>query len=310
MPEVSIVIPTRNGAATLPVLIDAIRSQTDEAARELIVVDSGSSDGTLELARAQADHVIEIAPDRFNHGTSRNLGVGRAAGRFVVLTVQDARPLDNQWLTHLLAPLRGDEHVAGAFARQVPRTDASAVTRHQLSLWVASQPGPRLVSLTPEAFARLSPATRLSQCAMDNVCAAVRRSVWERAPFQATPIAEDLEWGRNALLSGYAIAYAPDAVVEHSHERGAWYELARTWVLHQQLHRLFGVRAVPTLGALTRSVVSTVRAHHALVSAPGIALASSEWRRAIALGVAWPLGQYLGGWTAAHGHPRWRPRGV
>ena len=51
IPEVSIVVPTRNGAATLPALIDALASQTDAAARELIVVDSGSTDGTLRLAR-------------------------------------------------------------------------------------------------------------------------------------------------------------------------------------------------------------------------------------------------------------------
>jgi len=310
IPEVSIVVPTRNGAATLPALIDALASQDDTAARELIVVDSGSTDGTLGLARAAADHVIEIAPSRFNHGTSRNLGVGRASGRFVVLTVQDARPLARDWLTHLLAPLRQDDGVAGVFARQVPRPDASAVTRHHLSKWVASQTTPRLMTLDPETFARLAPADRLLRCAFDNVCSAVRRTVWETSPFQATPIAEDLEWSRNVLLSGHAIAYAPDAVVEHSHDRGARYELMRTWVLHQQLQRLFGLRSVPTVGALAVSVVLTARAHRRLVAAAGVPIGSADWRRAIGLGVAWPLGQFLGGWTAARGHPRWRPRGV
>ena len=93
MPEVSIVVPTRNGVATLPALIEAIAAQADAAARELIVVDSGSTDGTLEVVRAAANHVIEIPSSRFNHGTSRNLGLERASGRFVVLTVQDARPV-------------------------------------------------------------------------------------------------------------------------------------------------------------------------------------------------------------------------
>ena len=104
------------------------------------MVDSGSTDGTLELVRAAADHVIEVAPSHFNHGTSRNLGIGRASGRFVVLTVQDARPLSADWLTHLLAPLRRRcaESPASSRARcLVP--SASAVTRDQLSRWVASQ---------------------------------------------------------------------------------------------------------------------------------------------------------------------------
>ncbi len=122
------------------------------------------------------------------------------------------------------------------------------------------------MTLDPETFARLAPAERLMRCAFDNVCSAVRRRVWEASPFQATPIAEDLEWSRNVLLAGHAIAYAPDAVVEHSHDRGARYELARTWVLHQQLQRLFGLRSMPTVGALARSVVSTARAHRQLVA--------------------------------------------
>jgi rhamnosyltransferase len=310
MPEVSIVVPTRNGVATLPALIDAIRSQADESVRELIVVDSGSTDGTLDLVRAAADLVIEIAPARFNHGTTRNLGVARASGRFVVLTVQDARPLNRDWLTHLLAPLRLDDRVAGVFARQVPRPDASAVTCDQLSKWVASQATPRVMTLDAETFARLPPIERLSRCAFDNVSSAVRRSVWEALPFQATPIAEDLEWSRNVLLSGYSIAYAPDAVVEHSHERSTRYELARTWVLHQQLQRLFGLRSVPSVGALAQSVLSTVRAHRQLVGRGGVPTGSADWRRALGLGVAWPLGQFLGGWTAARGRQHWRPRGV
>lgn len=308
--DVSIVVPTRNGASTLPALFDALASQQDSAARELIIVDSGSTDGTLDLARAAAAHVIEIAPRRFNHGTARNVGIGRAAGRFVVLTVQDARPLTRDWLTHLLAPLRQDVAVAGTFARQVTRPEASAIARAQLSHWVASQTTPRVVTLAPDTFAQLSPADRLARCAFDNVCSAIRRAVWEIAPFQPTPIAEDLEWSRNVLLSGHAIAYAPDAVVEHSHDRGARYELARTWVLHQQLLRLFGLRTVPTAGALATSVISTVRTHRQLMIDEGVRTGSARWRRAIGLGVAWPLGQYLGGWTAASGRPHWRPGGV
>ena len=310
IPEVSIVVPTRDGAATLPALIDALALQDDTATRELIVVDSGSTDGTLNLVRAAADHVIEIAASRFNHGTARNLGVGRASGRFVVLTVQDARPLARDWLTRLLAPLRQDDRVAGVFGRQVPRPDASAVTRDQLSRWVASRTTPQVMTLDPETFARLAPAERLRRCAFDNVCSAVRRRVWEASPFQATPIAEDLEWSRNVLLSGHAIAYAPDACVEHSHNRSAHYELARTWVLHQQLQRLFGLRSIPTVGALARSMVATARTHRRLVAADGVAVGSADWRHAMGLGVAWPLGQFLGGWTAATGRSHWRPGGV
>jgi hypothetical protein len=68
---------------------------------------------------------------------------------------------------------------------------------------------------------------------------------------------------------------------------------------------------VPTVGALARSVVSTMLAHRQLLGAVGgRPTGSADWRRALGLALAWPLGQYLGGWTAASGRPHWRPRGV
>src|SRR5262249_44453050 len=103
-------------------------------------------------------------------------------------------------------------------------------------------------------FDALSPFERFDRSVLDNVCAAIRRSVWREIPYRPTPIGEDLAWGREALLAGYGLAYVPDAVVEHSHDRSAWYELKRTWVLHQQLYTLFGLRTVPTASGLARAV--------------------------------------------------------
>jgi rhamnosyltransferase len=309
-PDVSIVIPTRNGMATLPALVDAIGQQTDAAPRELVIIDSRSTDGTRDYAARVADVVIDIEPQAFNHASARNAAVSRARGSLVVLTVQDARPLDAAWLGHLLAPLRDDPDVAGVFARQTPRPDASPVVRRQLEGWVASQTTPRVTATTSGALADRPPHERLSTCAFDNVCSAVRRKVWDSIPFATTPIAEDLEWGRNVLLAGYRIAFAPLAGVEHSHDRDAWYEFKRTWVLHQQLHRLFGLRAIPSPAALARSLALTLGEHHRVTVGGGYRTGSAEWRRAMRLAIAWPCGQFAGGWTAATGRAGWRPGGV
>jgi rhamnosyltransferase len=309
-PEVSILIPTRNGMATLPSLVRGLEQQDDSGTRELVIVDSGSTDGTREFAERVATRVLDVAPKHFNHGTTRNAGVSASRGRFVVLTVQDALPAHAEWLRNLLAPLRNDPIVAGTFARQVPRGDASAPVRAQLARWVAAQSSPRTVTVTRDQLDRLPPHARLDHCAFDHVCAAVRRDVWSALPYEPTPIAEDVIWARAALLAGHAIAFVPDAVVEHSHERSAAYEFARTWALHQQLLRLFGLRAVPSLPALARSVATTVRHHHGLARSEGVPVGSRAWRRAMALAVAWPAGQFVGGWTAATGRTRWRPRGV
>jgi len=117
----------------------------------------------------------------------------------------------------------------------------------------------------------------------------VRRSVWAEYPFVATAFAEDLEWARTVLLAGYRIAYAPDALVVHSHERSAAYEFARTRTLHRRLYHLFGMRTIPTLPLLARAVAASLALHLRL-----------EWSaRSVALAFAWPLGQYMGGRDAA-----------
>jgi GT2 family glycosyltransferase len=137
-------------------------------------------------------------------------------------------------------------------------------------------------------------AERLELCTFDDVCSCIRRSVWERLPFRPTVIAEDVEWARDALLAGWRLAYVPQAMVVHSHERSARHELQRTRAIHRRLGALFGVRTMPTLGHLLRAFAATVPLHARLAWRQ-----PAELPRALALAAAWPLGQYLGGRAAA-----------
>jgi rhamnosyltransferase len=308
-PLVSIVIPTRNGGARLRRLFDAIASQQTDFETEVVAVDSASSDGTADFLAARTTRLIQIDPRSFDHGGTRNLAVSKTRGTFVVLTVQDAVPANDRWLAALIEPLRRDPRLAATFSRQVPTENASPLTRHYLGRWIAASADPRAVFVRSETeFAALPPIERFERSVVDNVCAAIRRSVWTAIPFRSTPIAEDIEWGREALLAGHGLAYVPESVVEHSHDRSAWYELKRTWVLHQQLHRLFGVRTVPTVGHLAHAIGGSLRLHRrelAKAHAPFTA-----HLRGAALAIAWPVGQYAGGWTAASGRFDWRPGGV
>src|SRR4051812_37924046 len=82
-PLVSIVLPTRNGADTLPALFEALSRQQVDFPYEVVAVDSGSTDGSAELLRRRADQVVTIAADAFDHGVTRNLGIERARGELV-----------------------------------------------------------------------------------------------------------------------------------------------------------------------------------------------------------------------------------
>jgi rhamnosyltransferase len=288
--RVSIVIPTKNGEKTLPAVLHAIWQQRFTGGIEVVAVDSGSTDGTVDLLKDRVDRLITIPPESFNHGLTRNLGIEATTGELVVMLVQDAVPQSENWLNALIAPFRVSSQVAGTFARQVPRDDASPLSRRYHRLWVAAGTSPFESSLENEAeFDRFTPAERHLRCAFDNVCSCIRRDVWRTHPFVETPIAEDLEWAKTVLLTGHRIAFAPDAVVVHSHDRQVGYEFHRTREAHERLNALFGLQTIPTLPHLARAIVSSAFAHTwTELGAP------ERLPRALALAVAWPLGQYLG----------------
>jgi GT2 family glycosyltransferase len=309
-PSVSILIPTWNGAATLPVLLTSLAAQKTDVLVETVVIDSGSTDGTLDLVSGRVDRLLRVEPGRFNHGLTRNAGIAECRGDLVILLVQDAVPATTGWLAALIRPFQGDERLAGAFARQIPRPDASAVTRYYAARYAASGETPRLAAVADrDAFLALASPERLALCTFDNVCSCVRRAVWVKHPFAKTAIAEDLEWARDVLLAGYRLAFVPEAAVIHSHERSARYEFKRTYLVHHRLQTLFGLATVPTWRHLLRAIASTVRVHGRCLAGqpPGQPRPPREVVRALGLAVAFPLGQYLGARAARRGRhpPRW-----
>ena len=311
VPLVSVLLPTFNGAGTLPAVLAALEAQRAPFAFEVVAIDSGSRDATVPLLEAHGCRVLRIPPGQFNHGLTRNLGIEACRGELVALLVQDAVPQGEGWLDALTAPLRRDPDIAGTYSRQRPRADASTITRHYLAGWLASSETARTARLADaQELAALSPIERYLRCVFDNVSSCLRRSVWERHPFAETPIAEDAEWARDVLLAGHALAYVPEAVVVHSHDRSAGYELRRTYLVHERLHSLFGLRTVPTAAHLVRAIAGSCVVHLRCLAEGTPASALRQAPRALALAVAWPLGQYLGARASVTGRPHLKARGV
>lgn len=309
-PLVSIVIPTCNAGPVLEHVLCAIESQDWDGIREIVAIDSGSTDGSVERLMRHGATVLHVGRNRFNHGDTRNAALARVRGALAVLIVQDAVPASQSWLSALIEPLAADETVAGSFARQTSAPGASSVTTYYLSKWAAAGDEPRIAGpLTREHFERMSPHERHAACAFDNVCSCIRVSAWRAHPFRTTAIAEDLEWARDVLLAGYRLVYTPAAVVRHSHERSIHYELQRTYLVHQRLQTLFGLSTIPTVGSLVRSVAATVPANARIAAREGDRRARAVLRAA-ALGVATPLGQYLGARSAREGRELLRTRGI
>jgi rhamnosyltransferase len=207
---ISVVIPVKDGGADLVRCLEAIARQVSDDEVEVVVVDSGSSDGSLERAESLGARVHVIAPSEFHHGRTRNVGAELARGEILVFTSQDAYAGGERWLADLTSPLRSDETVAGVYGRQLPHEDARPPERYFLDFLYGPQP--RLQRL--ERDAELSFEVTL----FSNVNAAMPRRVWEEYRFAADIVmSEDQEWSRRVLLAGMAIAYEPSAAVHHSH---------------------------------------------------------------------------------------------
>ena len=206
---ISVLIPVKNGGTGLIRCLDGIASQEIDDEVEVVVVDSGSTDGSVERARGLGAQVHEIGPEQFVHGATRNLAARLSHGDMLVFTVQDAVPTDERWLAALVGALERDG-VAGAYGRQLPHEDASPPERFFLEFMYG--PTARI-----QRLADLQKLT-FEQTLFSNVNSAIPRRVWESNPFQDdVTMSEDQEWSRRMLLSGQAIAYEPRAAVRHSH---------------------------------------------------------------------------------------------
>lgn len=245
-PRVSVVIPTRDAGPGLARTLEAIRGQALGEPFDVLVVDSGSTDGTPERCEAAGARVIRIAPEEFGHGRTRNLAIAACGGEYVALTVQDAAPADDHWLGALVDALSARPDAAGAYSRHVPRPDSEPLSRQAVRDWAASLgAGGAQEIADAAAFAALPFGERRRCCTFSNVSSIVRRSVWARWPFPEIPYAEDLAWAYEVMRAGHAIVYAPASVVVHSHDRPTWYEFRRAYVEGKVVGEVLGEDARP-----------------------------------------------------------------
>ncbi|MEI8041659.1 MAG: glycosyltransferase family 2 protein [Verrucomicrobiota bacterium] len=258
-PSISVIIPVKNGLATLSHCLEGLLAQSMSKHLEIIVIDSGSSDGTLDLLENYPVRVHRISPDRFNHGDTRNLGVSLAQGQFVAMTVQDASPIDEHWLERMVRHFE-DPRVAGVCGQQVVAHDPD----NNPLQWFrpCTEPGLKKVWFAgPSEFERLSPAEQVALCGWDDVTAMYRRSVLLKLPFRRVSFAEDLIWARDALAHGHALVYDYSARVYHYHDQSFRFRFRRAFTILYHRYQHFGYSPFPWFPALelARCVYRVIR---------------------------------------------------
>lgn len=202
MPSVSVVIRTLNEGGTLDAVLTAIQRQ-GVTGQHLIVVDSGSSDDTLAIAKRHGARILQIDPDKFTYGYALNLGLTAVEDEFAVSLAGHALPADDNWLAELLRPL-ADKRVAGASSKQLTKQ------------WLYRSWALTGLDILYHCFGIHSQF--VTSKLFVNSSSAIRMAVWRQLPFaEDVPSCEDQLWSRQVLLMGLRIAYCPRSRVYHYH---------------------------------------------------------------------------------------------
>lgn len=212
MVTASVVVPTKNAGPEFEGVLESIRRQNGPAV-EIIVIDSGSTDGTVSIAEDLADTVVEISPDDFHHGRTRNRGAAEASGDVVVFTVQDATPMNDEWLAELVEPIEAGEADV-TYGNQIAYPDAKPPDAFFYEYFYPDTP----VVLGPEDTDDEA-AFYMDNIFLSDVSSAVSRDVWEEFQFRdSVAMSEDKDFAYRVASAEHTIRYCPEAKVYHSHD--------------------------------------------------------------------------------------------
>jgi rhamnosyltransferase len=279
--NVTVALPVLDGGPLLGEVLTAVNAQRVDRPVEILVVDSGSTDGSRTLARRHGARVVEIPRAAFGHGRTRNTLMELAQGDHVAFLTQDSCPAHSGWLAALLRGFTLADNVALVFGPQRPRPDASPMVRRELL----------------EAFDRFGKEAIDDSAFFSSANGAVARWAWERVPFRDVAYGEDHVLARDVLSLGLAKAYVPEAEVIHSHDLPPLRAFRRYFHDYRALSHVTGLREPLTpryIAARVRNDVARDRAFmrreqleiqtwrsmkHHVARALGISLGSNAGRR-------------------------------
>lgn len=194
--DASVIVRAKDKADTIEATLRSVRAQSQ--ACELIVVDSGSSDATVSIARKYADQVIEIPASEFTYGGALNLGAENASGDVHFALSAHCVPMRDDWIARSVS-LYDNERVAGTNQAQLTPTG----------------------DLIADCYLQtLEDALAHPVWGFSNHASSWRATVWRELPFRTDLSAcEDKDWSWRVLQAGYTIAYCPELAVPAAHRR-------------------------------------------------------------------------------------------
>lgn len=197
----SIIIRAFNEDKHIGKLIQGIKNQQTDAEIEIILVDSGSTDKTVEIAKGEGAVIVSIKPEEFSFGYALNIGCERATGDILFFASAHVYPIYTNWIQKMLKPF-DKQNVALVYGRQVGDENSKYSEKRLLAKWFP--PTSNYNQLYPFC---------------NNANTAIRRSIWSEQHYDETLTGlEDLAWAEKILDKGFNLVYEAEAVIVHVHE--------------------------------------------------------------------------------------------
>ncbi|MCB8839396.1 glycosyltransferase [Aurantimonas sp. VKM B-3413] len=284
-PKISVVIPTLNGGPLLMDLLERVKSQKLADPFEILVVDSGSTDGTAD--RIAADPKIlfhRIDAKDFGHGRTRNLGIELTSGDYVAFLTQDAMPVGERWLADYVLMLDHFPKAGGAFGPHWAWPSASAFVKRDISGHFRQfRNHPLAVSreLDPARYDAGDTIWRqmLHYYSDNNSC--LRRSVWKDTPYRDVAYGEDQLFAEDIVAAGYQKVFVPSAIVYHSHDYDEAETFARAKTEGAFFSEHFGYVLIEDEAALARAIAAINASDTAWGLSHGVAETEIDRQRAL-----------------------------
>ena len=216
--DVTIVIPTKNAGTVIDKVLNAIFSQKTNYSYEVICVDSGSKDKTLDIIRKYPAKLIEIPAFEFGHGKTRNFGASKGTGEYIMFITQDAVPVDEYWIENFINAMKIDDEIVGGFGIHYPYPDCNLFDKRDiLGHFKGFGDKNTIYQLEDKERYDNEEGYRhvLAYFSDNNSC--LKRSIWEKYPYEDVDFAEDQIWARQMIELGFKKVYCPFAGVYHSH---------------------------------------------------------------------------------------------
>ena len=217
--DISIIILSKNEERNIGSVLDMIFRQDIDKEYEVVIIDSGSRDSTLEIARKYSVKILKIPGEEFGHGRTRNQGAQIAKGRIVVFLNADAIPMDGNWLRRLIDNFKNDEEIAGVYSRIYPQSDCNPLRSWEILNEAAYLYNGRRVKYIKnfDNYYHMNPRNKRRFLAFQTISCAIRKDILLQYPFKDLEFGEDLEWSKMMIEKDFKIVFEPASTVLHSH---------------------------------------------------------------------------------------------